>query len=195
MSGRASIFDALYAGNPDPWSVLTSPYERDKYAATLAALSRPTYAATLEIGCSIGVMTRALGGVSGRVVALDVSAVALAAATTRCAGLPVTFLQAEVPGGWPEGTFDLIVLSEVLYFLDPEEVAACAALTARTLAPDGEAVLVNWLGPTDTPLTGEAAAERFAAAASSDGLTATTVARAPFYRIDRLSRAPGSTGS
>ena len=28
----------VYAANADPWQFATSPYERDKYAATLAAL-------------------------------------------------------------------------------------------------------------------------------------------------------------
>ena len=31
-------FERLYARDPDPWRFATSEYERDKYAATLAAL-------------------------------------------------------------------------------------------------------------------------------------------------------------
>ena len=35
-------FEALYAEDSDPWKFASSPYERDKYAATLAALLRRT---------------------------------------------------------------------------------------------------------------------------------------------------------
>ncbi|MCF3934550.1 nodulation S family protein [Acuticoccus sp. M5D2P5] len=186
---RAAVFDALHGRDNDPWSVLTSPYEREKYAATLRSLSRPHYGATLEIGCSIGAMTVELALRSDRVVAVDVSAVALAAASERCAGRGVAFVRTEVPEGWPPGTFDLIVLSEVLYFLTAEEVTACARSAVDGLAPEGEIVLVNWLGETDTPLTGEAAAECFIDAARKAGLAAYRDTRTPFYRIDRLTEA------
>jgi SAM-dependent methyltransferase len=185
---RAEGFDALYRGNDDPWLVLTSDYERDKYAATLAVLARPRYRRTLEVGCSIGAMTVRLAERSDAVVAVDVSAVAIEKARARCAGLPVAFVHAEVPEGWPAGTFDLVVLSEVLYFLDAAELDACAARTAAGLAPDGEVVLVNYLGETDTAHTGDAAAERFLAAAAAAGLVPSAGPRTASYRIDRLVR-------
>jgi hypothetical protein len=57
-----AYFDTLYAADPDPWRFATSAYERDKYAASLAALPDPAYGSVLEIGCSIGVFTRQLAG-------------------------------------------------------------------------------------------------------------------------------------
>ena len=39
----STYFTALYAADADPWRFATSDYEREKYAATLAALPRPTY--------------------------------------------------------------------------------------------------------------------------------------------------------
>ena len=62
MTLPAAYFDSLYAAEADPWAFATSDYEREKYAATLAALPRPHYARALEIGCSIGVLTRMLAG-------------------------------------------------------------------------------------------------------------------------------------
>jgi len=53
-------FDALYAASPDPWAFETSAYERAKYAATLDALPARRYRRALEVGCSIGVLTRQL---------------------------------------------------------------------------------------------------------------------------------------
>lgn len=186
MTDRARSFDALYSADPDPWAFLTSPYERGKYGATLAALGKPRYGAVLEVGCSIGVMTALLAARSDRLTALDVSAVALEHARARCPEGTVDFVEAEVPEGWPEGRFDLILLSEVLYFLGADEVARCARLAAAGLCAGGEILTVNWLGQSDTALSGDAAAELFLAAGVAAGLDAISIAATPFYRIDRL---------
>ena len=53
-------FDRLYGADPDPWKFATSDYERDKYAATLAALPDRRFTRCYEVGCSIGVLTRQL---------------------------------------------------------------------------------------------------------------------------------------
>ncbi len=62
-----SYFETLYSQSVDPWDFRTSPYEQRKYAATLDILSRPRYARALEVGCSIGVLTRLLAGRCDRV--------------------------------------------------------------------------------------------------------------------------------
>lgn len=155
-------FDAAYAADPDPWNFAASPYERDKYAATLDALPRPRYAAALEIGCSIGVLTASLGPRCDALLALDVAEAALAQARARCHDLPgVRFTRAQVPGEWPEGRFDLILLSEVVYYLDAGDVAGLADRVRASLLPGGDVVLVHWTGETHYPLTGDEAADLF----------------------------------
>ena len=81
-------FDHVYQANRDPWNFETSPYEREKYAATLAALPRSCYAEAFEIGCSLGVLTAQLAPHCGHLLAVDVSEAALAQARVRCAELP-----------------------------------------------------------------------------------------------------------
>lgn len=173
MSGRhaqtlpARYFVDLYAANPDPWRFTSSVYERDKYAATLQALPRTRYARALEVGCSIGVFTRRLGDRCTDLVALDVAPSAVEAARTRCADRPrIDFVVGAVPEVWPEGRFDLIVLSEVLYFLDRDDLARLVARVGRSLVPGGDCVLVHWTGETDYPLSGDEAVEGFIAEAS-----------------------------
>ncbi|MFC7473618.1 class I SAM-dependent methyltransferase [Dankookia sp. GCM10030260] len=184
-------FEAIYARDPDPWRFAESDYERAKYAATLAALDRPHYPRALEVGCSIGVLTQALAPRCGALLALDAAAAPLEAARVRCAGLPqVAFRQACVPGDWPEaaGPFDLILLSEVVYYLDAADVGRLAARVGAALAPGGEVLLVHWTDPTDYPLSGDAATEIFlGAAAGFAGVTRQS--RAAQYRLDLL-RAP-----
>lgn len=181
-----SYFDGCYADDPDPWRFATSAYERAKYAATLEALPRQRYAAALEVGCSIGVLTEALAARCDAVLGIDGAARALARARERCGGLRhVRFETAQVPGQWPEGTFDLILLSEVVYFLDAGDVARLAERAKACLRPGGDVVLVHWTGPTHYPLSGDEAAERFIAR-SAGFLQVGHQARTGAYRLDVL---------
>lgn len=182
----ASYFADIYAADPDPWRFTTSAYERDKYAATLASLPRETYAAALEVGCSIGVFTRALAPRCGALTALDIAPAAIEAARARCADQPqVACIQGAVPGDWPPSRFDLILFGEVLYFFDAPDLARLVGRVAGALAPGGDCVLVHWLGAQDYPLSGDAAADGFiAGAAGFAEVIAQT--RAPEYRIDVL---------
>ena len=186
----AGYFDALYARDPDPWGFETRPYERDKYAATLAALPRPRYAAGLEVGCSIGVLSRDLAPRCDHLLCLDGAEAALAQARRRNADRPsAEFRQAWMPQDWPTGTFDLILLSEVLYYFVPADLARVAALAAASLAPGGDAVLVHWLPYTDRdyPLTGDEAVGRFLDA-TRDKLRPVAASRTELYRLDVLRR-------
>lgn len=183
-----SYFDDLYAGNPDPWGFESKPYEREKYAATLAALPRPHYAAALEIGCSIGVLTEQLAKRCDRLVALDAAEAPLARARQRLAGQAhVEILHGRVPEEWPEGHFDLILFSEVLYFFDEEDLKRVCTQVTRSLRPGGDVLLVHWLPETDFPLSGDEATERFIAG-TADVLKPLVASRSEFYRMDTLRR-------
>ncbi|MHB2209713.1 class I SAM-dependent DNA methyltransferase [Methylobacterium sp. CM6257] len=158
----ASYFDERYAANLDPWQFETSSYEQAKYAATLDALPRHCYARALEVGCSIGVLTEALAQRCDALVSVDLAERALARARERCRDLShVRFELAQVPGQWPEGAFDLILLSEVVYYLDGDDVTRLVNRVRGCLRPCGNVVLVHWTGETHYPLTGDQAAERF----------------------------------
>lgn len=189
-----SYFDGQYAGNADPWQLATSDYERAKYAATLAALPRPRYEAALEVGCSIGVLTRALAARCDALLGLDVVETALDQARERNRDLThVRFTRAQVPGDWPDGTFDLIVLSEVVYFLDPGDVARLVARIGASLRPGGTVVLVHWTGLTHYPLSGDGAAEAFMAAGRAF-LRPVHHSATEAYRLDVLEHRPEDQG-
>ena len=188
MNEKASLptayFDALYAGNSDPWQFATSPYERAKYAATLDALPAPRIASAFEVGCSIGVLTRQLAERCDALLAVDVADAALVQARRRCAGLPhVTIGRLRVPGQWPAQHFDLILLSEVLYYLAPPDIARTARLARDSLRPAGCVLLVHYVLPTDYPCSGDAASDIFIAGA---GLAPIQQRREAAYRLDLL---------
>ena len=159
---RPEYFDALYTADPDPWNFAASPYERGKYTLTLNAMPKPRYRSALEVGCSIGVLTQSLAARCDAVVAVDAAQTPLVEARRRCADLPgVRFEQMFVPEQWPDGVFELIVLSEIIYYLSREDVARLAARVTRSLPREGSVILVHWTGPTDYPLSGDEAAALF----------------------------------
>ncbi len=183
------LFDRLYAERPDPWQFETSRYERDKYADTLAQLGGRRFGRALELGCSIGVFSRLLAPRCEQLLSLDAAAAAIAAARTRCASLAhVEFRRATLPTDWPEGSFDLIVVSELLYFLSQGDIALLARRCAAAATEAAAILLVNWTGETDTPTTGDEAAALFVAAV--DGFSADAPLRRPSYRLDHLRRGP-----
>ncbi len=189
-SWPAEVFERLYAERSDPWDFETSPYERAKYADTLAALDGRRYRSGLELGCSIGVMTEALAARCDALLSVDISDTALARARTRCAALPgVRFVQAALPDGLPaldRGSCDLVVLSELLYFLSPDDIDRLMSGVLAAAAPDARILLVNWTGHTDTPCTGDQAADRARACGARAGRAVPEPLRRDGYRIDRI---------
>ncbi|MGD0719661.1 MAG: SAM-dependent methyltransferase [Roseiarcus sp.] len=183
-----AYFDAIYRADPDPWKFASSAYEGDKYAVTLAALPRPRYEHALEIGCSIGVLTRSLATRCDRLLAVDAASAPLEQARRRCAAAPgVRFARMHAPAQWPEGEFDLILASEVVYYLSADDVARLGDRIAGSLATRGDLVLVHWTGATDYPLTGDEAAERLIARLG-DEVAVVGQDRFPDFRLDVLTR-------
>lgn len=149
-------FEDVYAASDDPWDFERSPYEAAKYARTLAALPG-RYRRGAEVGCSIGVLTERLAARVAELWALDPSERALERARERPGNAGVRFLRARLPGGLPGGPFDLIVLSEVLYYLALHDLERALDEVTAALEPGGTLLLVHWT-PTvpDYPLSGDA---------------------------------------
>jgi cyclopropane fatty-acyl-phospholipid synthase-like methyltransferase len=182
-------FDALYTADPDPWKFAGSPYERDKYALTLEAMPKPRYRSALEVGCSIGVLTKLLASRCNSLVAIDAAQTPLVEARRRCANLPgVRFEHMFVPEQWPSGDFELILLSEVIYYLSREDVGRLAARVSDSLIKGGSVILVHWTGPTNYPLSGNEAAALFIERIGP-GYVVDRADRYAKFRLDVLSRA------
>ncbi len=182
----ADYFDKVYAAADDPWDFETSPYEAAKYTATLNALPRPRYHNALEIGCSIGVLTERLASHCDALLSLDVADYALERARRRTLHLPrVAFKRMQVPRDYPDGTFDLTVLSEVGYYLSHADLARALDLVVAHAAPGGHILLVHWTPVVhDYPLTGDEVHEQAHAAARAYGLRCLLSTREERYRLD-----------
>lgn len=186
-----AYFDQVYAESDDPWEFETRPYEAAKYAATLDALPRERYRSAFEIGCSIGILTERLAGRCDRLLSVDVAERALEQARARCRNLPhVRFRQMAVPDAFPDEQFDLIVVSEVGYYWDWDDLATAQRLIVEHLEPGGHLLLVHWTPfVEDYPLTGDEVHEAFlAGAATGNSLRHSVGSRHETYRLDLFER-------
>lgn len=137
-------FDALYAQHEDPWHFATSWYERRKFAVTLASLPRERYEDGYEAGCSIGELTKLLAPRCERLLAVDFSADAVrrATAATRAFG-HVQVAQAELPRELPDKRFNLVVLSELLYYFSGPDLDALLDGVVERVVVGGDVVVVH----------------------------------------------------
>lgn len=188
----AEYFEDVYRRKADPWDFATSPYEAAKYQATLAALPRPRYARAFEAGCSIGVLTAQLAARCEQLLSVDINEDALAQARERCRDLAhVRFERTQLPAAFPPGPFDLIVISEVGYYLSEADLARLRERCISRLAPAGQLLLVHWTPPVpDYPLTGDQVHEAFLA--HPGALRHLAGAREEKYRLDLFERAAGA---
>ena len=138
--------DRLHEQQADPWGTESRWYEQRKRDLVLAMLPAAQFQVALEVGCSTGALAEALAGRADRVVAVDRSVAALTSARRRFGDEPrVSVLQLDVPHDWPQDlAFDLVVVSEVGYFLSPAELDALIDRIVATLAPGGVVVLCHW---------------------------------------------------
>ena len=137
-------FEAKYRESIDPWDYATSRFERVKREMLLAACGPGPFGRALELACGTGATSRALAPRCLQLLALDSSATAIAEAARLGAATPrARYREALLPRDMPRGPFDLIVASEILYYLRPPELAPMLARMAAALAPGGRLVVLH----------------------------------------------------
>lgn len=182
-------FDELYARSRDPWGFETSEYERNKYERTLSVLAQRRYRRALEVGCSIGVFTAMLTPQCDELLAVDVSEAALTVARQRLADFPNVRLELRsMPEETPQGPFDLVVASEVMYYWPEDVMLSALGRFEEVLAPGGSLLAVHWRKETKTyPLQGDEVHDLLL---GHTRLANTTTIVEPEYRLDLFEDRP-----
>jgi SAM-dependent methyltransferase len=138
-------FETRYRADPDPWGYTTSAYEHEKYAATLEACGAGPFADALELGGSIGVFSSVLAPRCERLTTIDAAPTAVALARSRLSHAGhVRVLHGPIPDSVPAGQFDLVVASEILYYLNAAELAATVLMLKSRVSPGARLVAVHW---------------------------------------------------
>lgn len=163
-------FGQMYSRSPDPWELGTRWYEQRKYAITLALLPRQHYRHAFEPGCSVGVLTALLTERCAQVTAGDVAAAALESARRRLVDSgrhdQVTLLRRSMDDPWPPGPFDLLVLSEVGYYLTPDTLRRTLDRELPRLAEGATVIAAHWRHHVDDyPMSGDRVNDIVAASA------------------------------
>lgn len=155
----AADFERRYRHDPDPWQYRCSSYERQKYAATLAACGRGRFRNALELGASIGVFSVQLAPRCDALTTIDFAPTAVGIARSELARFPhARAIAGRIPDDLPTGRFDLVLASEVLYYLDRDALARTLDALEHRLAPGGRLVCVHWRRPgPERPLSAEQA--------------------------------------
>ncbi|HXR43647.1 MAG TPA: methyltransferase domain-containing protein, partial [Pseudolysinimonas sp.] len=144
----APYFERLYARSEDPWGYRSRWYERRKRAVTLSALPRQRFGRAIELGSSIGELTAQLADRCDELIAVDASAAAVELARQRLGDSPGVRVELrDLRDGLPAGEFDLVVLSELGYYLDDDVLDRVLDEIAAQLAPDGVVLLCHWRHP------------------------------------------------
>jgi peptidoglycan/xylan/chitin deacetylase (PgdA/CDA1 family)/SAM-dependent methyltransferase len=196
-----SYWDGIFS-REDPWDY-SSAYEQQKYRHTLEMIPERSSASVLELGCAEGLFTKMLSDKAGDILAVDISQRALDRATARCAGLKnVKFKQHDIAQGIPAGEFDLIICSEILYYLrDRYAVEALAGQVAEILPPGGHLLMTHAnMVSDDKSQTGfdfnEIGAKFIGETFSSEpGLEFIRELRTELYRVQLFRRSHTSTNS
>lgn len=195
---RRDHFESIFAASADPWDY-TSDYERVKYEQTLELLPNKQYNKVLEIGCAEGHFTRILAPRVEDLVAADISVIALRRAAARCLDFEnIDYVLLDLTKDTLQGPFDLIVCSEVLYYVgDQKALQAVIQKIASAIRPGGYFLTAHAHLVVDEPKrTGFDWAMPFGAKAISDHaknnrlLCLKKEVRTPLYRVQLFQRRP-----
>ncbi|WP_409269200.1 class I SAM-dependent methyltransferase [Pseudomonas sp. KCJK9044] len=148
MSLDAQYFAELYAASDDPWAFRTRWYERRKRDLVMACLPRQCYARIFEPACANGELSVLLAERCASLLCQDIDSTAVSLARHRLTDAPHALVeQGHLPGDWPGGTFDLVVLSEIGYYLDPTDWLQVIEQSVASLANEGGLLACHWRHP------------------------------------------------
>lgn len=159
-----SYFDALYNDNNDPWQYQTRWYEKRKRDICLTLLPQSQYDNAIELGCGNGVFSELLAHRCQALISIDGNHQAVQLTKERLADLShVRVIQGVIPNtlltlkeaiietyseandtSTSKPPFDLIVISEILYYLSPNDIDTVIAWSKHNLAIGGTILCCHW---------------------------------------------------
>jgi SAM-dependent methyltransferase len=149
MPFSPEYFDEIYREHADPWGLHTHFYEARKRALLLASLPRPRYRRAFEPACATGALTIELAPRCDMLLASDLNADAVARTARAVASHEhVQTRVLRLPHEWPDasaiGGYDLVVLSEFVYYLEAVDLDRMVQCIRSSLDEDATVVACHW---------------------------------------------------
>lgn len=187
---RRGFFDHFFDGG-DPFGFDVNPEERLKFQKTLEVCGEGPLGRVLELGCAVGTFTEVLAPRAADVLAVDVSQAAVDQVAARLQDHPNVRAKAmNIPAEFPDETFDLVVASDVLYYLSVEELKRCVTRIEAALADGAALVAVHYVPRMGSVLNGDEAHDVLAAHTTLQHVVTERTEFGPgrTYRVDRFEK-------
>ena len=142
---RAADFEPVYSNHPeDAWGYAHRPFEHQRFALIIKALSTLCASRILEVGCAEGHLTRLLAARADDLLACDIVPEAVQRARHNSQDLNnIRFRTLDIRTQWPDETFNLIVYADVLYYFTKKEIRRVIRSTAEHTVPGGSLLFAN----------------------------------------------------
>lgn len=129
----------------DPYNVSISEYETEKTERSIRSLKfQPKFGSILEIGCGEGNMTTLLAAIAEKVVATDISDLAVKRTAVRTSAFSnVEARRMDLLADEAPGEFDLVVASEVLYYFEQAQLPAVMERVTSCVKKGGSVGLIH----------------------------------------------------
>ncbi|WP_367109140.1 class I SAM-dependent methyltransferase [uncultured Psychrobacter sp.] len=186
-----TYFDGLYSDNSDPWQYQTRWYEQRKRDICLAILPQAKYGNAIELGCGNGVFSSLLARRCQALVSIDGNHKAVQLAEQRLIDIShVKVIQGVIPNvllklkngllkapllsqlddvPTYKPPYDLIIISEILYYLSPTDIDTVIDWIKHNLAVGGTLLCCHWRYTIDGfAMTGETVHQRLQQAFNQD---------------------------
>ena len=158
--------DRLYR-RPDPYRIGLNPYEQQKYGTVMDTLAGRRFGRALEVGCGEGDLSVRLAAHTDALLGVDICASAVDRAAARVPS--ATFVRQTLPREMPDGTFDLIVCTDLLYYWEPVTLRVGTAALLDRLRPGGMLLAYHYRGDFGQAGTADRVHEGLRAAAARRG--------------------------
>lgn len=188
---RSGFFDHFF-DEGDPFGFDVHPEERLKFRRTLDVCGEEARGRVLELGCAVGSFTELLAPIAAEVLAVDVSQSAVEQVRRRLTAQPHVAARAmAIPEEFAEGPFDLVVASDVLYYLPVPKLKRCVARIEAALADGGAFVAVHYVPRMGSVLNGDEAHDLIGSVTTLRHALAerTEFGAGRTYRVDRFEKA------
>lgn len=138
-------FEQLYASEDDPWSI--GDARSPRYSRYFDVIRPHARGRILDIGCGLGAFLARFEGTAESLDGVELSATAVAKGAKRYPS--ISFHEGSAAAldkiaGLSGCRFDLIICSDVVYYLTDDKKAALMDWITRHLAPGGHAFIAAW---------------------------------------------------